>query len=176
MGDEGLRTQQFVRGLRPELRKALIVARVTDLDAAYQTAAAFEADTLRTRARSAEVQTLTSSRVVCRRPRGLRLPTRPLLLGGRRSQDLGGSFGVIGGRHSRGSSRLGVFSSRQDSLHRRYSVLLLVNVISVTRWVTWHEIVLCYLVCRSSRPSHSLECSSSRLLCSSVSRLEAIDM
>ncbi|MQL78309.1 hypothetical protein Taro_010730 [Colocasia esculenta] len=57
MGDEGLRTQQFVRGLRPELRQVLIVARVTDLDAAYQTAAALEADTLRTRARSAEVQT-----------------------------------------------------------------------------------------------------------------------
>ncbi|MQL88914.1 hypothetical protein Taro_021483 [Colocasia esculenta] len=57
MGDEGLRTQQFVRGLRPELRQALIVARVTDLDAAYQTAAALEPDTLRTRARSAEVQT-----------------------------------------------------------------------------------------------------------------------
>ncbi|MQL75655.1 hypothetical protein Taro_008031 [Colocasia esculenta] len=57
MGDEGLRTQQFVRGLTPELRQALIVARVTDLDAAYQTAAALEADTLRTRARSAEVQT-----------------------------------------------------------------------------------------------------------------------
>ncbi|MQM10955.1 hypothetical protein Taro_043853 [Colocasia esculenta] len=57
MGDEGLRTQQFVRGLRPELRQALIVARVTDLDAAYQTAAALETDTLRTRARSAEVQT-----------------------------------------------------------------------------------------------------------------------
>ncbi|MQL89979.1 hypothetical protein Taro_022561 [Colocasia esculenta] len=57
MGDEGLRTQQFVRGLRPELRQALIVARVSDLDAAYQTAAALEADTLRTRARSAEVQT-----------------------------------------------------------------------------------------------------------------------
>ncbi|MQL85093.1 hypothetical protein Taro_017617 [Colocasia esculenta] len=57
MADEGLRTQQFVRGLRPELRQALIVACVTDLDAAYQTAAALEADTLRTRARSAEVQT-----------------------------------------------------------------------------------------------------------------------
>ncbi|MQM16090.1 hypothetical protein Taro_049044 [Colocasia esculenta] len=57
MGDEGLRTQQFVRGLRPELRQALIVARVTDLDAAYQTATALEADTLQTRARSAEVQT-----------------------------------------------------------------------------------------------------------------------
>ncbi|MQM18855.1 hypothetical protein Taro_051854 [Colocasia esculenta] len=57
MGDEGLRTQQFVRGLRPELRQALIVARVTDLDAAYQTTAALEADTLRTRARSAVVQT-----------------------------------------------------------------------------------------------------------------------
>ncbi|MQL67772.1 hypothetical protein Taro_000066 [Colocasia esculenta] len=57
MGDEGLRTQQFVIGLRPELKQALIVARVTDLDAAYQTAAALEADTLRTRARSAEVQT-----------------------------------------------------------------------------------------------------------------------
>ncbi|MQL82070.1 hypothetical protein Taro_014524 [Colocasia esculenta] len=57
MADEGLRTQQFVRGLRPELRQTLIVARVTDLDAAYQTAAALEADTLQTRARSAEVQT-----------------------------------------------------------------------------------------------------------------------
>ncbi|MQL70188.1 hypothetical protein Taro_002472 [Colocasia esculenta] len=57
MAYEGLRTQQFVRGLRPELRQALIVARVTDMDAAYQTAAALEADTLRTRARSAEVQT-----------------------------------------------------------------------------------------------------------------------
>ncbi|MQL68308.1 hypothetical protein Taro_000557 [Colocasia esculenta] len=57
MGDEGLRTQQFVRGLRPELRQALIVARVIDLDAAYQTAASLEADTLRTRAWSAEVQT-----------------------------------------------------------------------------------------------------------------------
>ncbi|MQM18524.1 hypothetical protein Taro_051520 [Colocasia esculenta] len=53
MADESLRT----RGLRPELRHALIVARVTDLDAAYQTAASLEADTLRTRARSAEVQT-----------------------------------------------------------------------------------------------------------------------
>ncbi|MQM16210.1 hypothetical protein Taro_049164 [Colocasia esculenta] len=57
MADESLRTQQFVRGLRPELRQTLIVARVTDLDAAYQTAAALEADTLWTRARSAEVQT-----------------------------------------------------------------------------------------------------------------------
>ncbi|MQL68484.1 hypothetical protein Taro_000775 [Colocasia esculenta] len=52
MADEGLRTQQFVRGLRPELRQALIVARVTDL-----IATALEADTLRTRGRSAEVQT-----------------------------------------------------------------------------------------------------------------------
>ncbi|MQL69431.1 hypothetical protein Taro_001724, partial [Colocasia esculenta] len=56
MADESLRTQKFVRGLRPELRQALIVARVTDLDAAYQTATALEADTLRTRARSVEVQ------------------------------------------------------------------------------------------------------------------------
>ncbi|MQL71814.1 hypothetical protein Taro_004129 [Colocasia esculenta] len=55
--ERGLRTQQFVRGLRPELRQALIVARVTDLDAAYQTAAALEVDTLLTRARSTEVQT-----------------------------------------------------------------------------------------------------------------------
>ncbi|MQM00581.1 hypothetical protein Taro_033318, partial [Colocasia esculenta] len=55
--DESLRTQQFVRGLRPDLRQALIVARVTDLDAAYQTAAALEADTLRTHVRSAKVQT-----------------------------------------------------------------------------------------------------------------------
>ncbi|MQM00312.1 hypothetical protein Taro_033046 [Colocasia esculenta] len=57
MADESRGTQQFVRGLRPELRQALIVARVTDLDAAYQTAAALEADPLRTRARSTEVQT-----------------------------------------------------------------------------------------------------------------------
>ncbi|MQL79241.1 hypothetical protein Taro_011672 [Colocasia esculenta] len=57
MADESLRTQQFVRGLRLELRQVLIVARVTDLDAAYQTAAVLEADTLRTCARSAEVQT-----------------------------------------------------------------------------------------------------------------------
>ncbi|MQL88773.1 hypothetical protein Taro_021338 [Colocasia esculenta] len=57
MADESLRTQQFVRGLRPELRQELIVACVTDLDAAYQTVATLEADTLRTRARSAEVQT-----------------------------------------------------------------------------------------------------------------------
>ncbi|MQL86340.1 hypothetical protein Taro_018870 [Colocasia esculenta] len=62
MAYEGLRTQQFVRGLRPELRQALIVARVTDLDAAYQIMAALEADTLRTRARSAEVQTQTTPR------------------------------------------------------------------------------------------------------------------
>ncbi|MQL74898.1 hypothetical protein Taro_007260 [Colocasia esculenta] len=60
MADESLRTQQFVRVLRPELRQALIVARITDLDAAYQTAAALEADTLRTRAPSAEVQTQSS--------------------------------------------------------------------------------------------------------------------
>ncbi|MQM02140.1 hypothetical protein Taro_034906 [Colocasia esculenta] len=53
MADESLRSQQFVRGLRPELRQALIVARVTDLDAAYQTAAALEADTLRTLGTSA---------------------------------------------------------------------------------------------------------------------------
>ncbi|MQM07644.1 hypothetical protein Taro_040487 [Colocasia esculenta] len=136
----------FVRGLRPELRQALIVARVTDLDAAYQTAAALEADTLRTRARSAE--------------------------------DLGGSFGVIGGRQSRGSSRLGVFSNRQVSLRSRYNVLLLGNVTGVTRWVIWREIVLCYIVCRSSRPSHSPECSSSssssRHQCSSVSKPELL--
>ncbi|MQL87847.1 hypothetical protein Taro_020398 [Colocasia esculenta] len=119
MADEGLRTQQFVRGLRPELRQALIVARVTDLDAAYQTAAALEADTLRTCAQSAE-----------------------------------------------------------GSLRSRYRVLLLVSVTGVTRWVTWREIVLCYLVCRSSRPSHSLECSSSsnssKHLYSSVSRPEVL--
>ncbi|MQL72864.1 hypothetical protein Taro_005214 [Colocasia esculenta] len=66
MADEGLRTQQFVRGLRPELRQALIVARVTDLDAAYQTAAALEADTLRTRAQSAEVQTQGSAQTTPR--------------------------------------------------------------------------------------------------------------
>ncbi|MQM22614.1 hypothetical protein Taro_055669, partial [Colocasia esculenta] len=57
MADESLRTQQFVRGLTPELRQALIVACVTDLDAAYQTTVALEADTLRTRVWSAEVQT-----------------------------------------------------------------------------------------------------------------------
>ncbi|MQM11795.1 hypothetical protein Taro_044704 [Colocasia esculenta] len=56
MADESLRTQQFLRGLRPELRQALIVARVTDLDAAYQIAAALEADTLRTRGKTRVVQ------------------------------------------------------------------------------------------------------------------------
>ncbi|MQM08205.1 hypothetical protein Taro_041059 [Colocasia esculenta] len=55
MEDESLRTQQFVKGLRSELRQALIVARITDLDAAYQTAAVLEADTLRTRVWSAEI-------------------------------------------------------------------------------------------------------------------------
>ncbi|MQL69254.1 hypothetical protein Taro_001539 [Colocasia esculenta] len=70
MGDEGLRTQQFVRGLRPELRQALIVAHVTDLDAAYQTAAALEADTLRTRARSVEVQTQKQAPVQQRQQTG----------------------------------------------------------------------------------------------------------
>ncbi|MQL93399.1 hypothetical protein Taro_026043 [Colocasia esculenta] len=57
--------QRDFTGLRPELRRALIVARVTDLDAAYQTAAALEANTLRTRARSIEVQT----QVVLTQPR-----------------------------------------------------------------------------------------------------------
>ncbi|MQM18406.1 hypothetical protein Taro_051397 [Colocasia esculenta] len=61
MVDESLRNQQFVRGLRPELRQALIVAHVTDLDAAYQTSAALEANTLRTRARSAEPRQQQSS-------------------------------------------------------------------------------------------------------------------
>ncbi|MQL68771.1 hypothetical protein Taro_001046, partial [Colocasia esculenta] len=61
MADESLRTQQFVWGLRPELRQAMIVACVADLDAAYQTVAALEADTLRTRARSAEPQQQQSS-------------------------------------------------------------------------------------------------------------------
>ncbi|MQM11275.1 hypothetical protein Taro_044182 [Colocasia esculenta] len=49
---------------------------------------------------------------------------------------------------------------------------------SQRKWVTWREIVLCYLVCRSSRASHSPECSSSssssRHLCSSVSRPEVL--
>ncbi|MQL79147.1 hypothetical protein Taro_011585 [Colocasia esculenta] len=47
MADESLRTTQFVRGLRPELRQALIVARVTDLDAAYQMATTLEAGATR---------------------------------------------------------------------------------------------------------------------------------
>ena len=81
---------------------------------------------------------------------------------------------MIGGRQSRDSSRLGVFSSRQVSLRGRYNVLLLVSVTGVTRWVTWREIVLCYLVCRSSRPSHSPECSSSRHPYSSVSKSEVL--
>ncbi|MQM14707.1 hypothetical protein Taro_047642 [Colocasia esculenta] len=67
---------------------------------------------------------------------------------------------MTGVRLSRGSSLLGVFSSR---------------VTGVTRWVTWREIALCYLVCRSSRPSHSPECSnSSRHPCSSVSKPEVL--
>ncbi|MQL98918.1 hypothetical protein Taro_031636, partial [Colocasia esculenta] len=147
MGDEGLRTQQFVRGLRPELRQALIVAHVTDLDAAYQTAAALEADTLRTRARR-------------------------YCAGDPEDYDFLRVHFYWDDGESRDSSRLGVFSSRQDSLRSGYNVLLLVSVTGVTRCVIWREIVLCYLVCHSSRPSHSLECSSSRHLCSSVSRPE----
>ncbi|MQL80359.1 hypothetical protein Taro_012805 [Colocasia esculenta] len=48
MVNESLRTQQFVRRLRPDLRQALIVACVTDLDTAYQTSVELEVDTLRT--------------------------------------------------------------------------------------------------------------------------------
>ncbi|MQL68721.1 hypothetical protein Taro_001023 [Colocasia esculenta] len=144
MVDEGLRTQQFVRGLRPDLRQALIVARVTDLDAAYQTVAALEADTLRTRARSAEVQT----QVVLTQPRQQQgsVQTTPRTVTSYASTSTGTT--------ARSGSRR---KFRRDK-----------------RWVTWREIVLCYLVCRSSRPSHSPECSSSRHLCSSVSRSEVL--
>ncbi|MQL77689.1 hypothetical protein Taro_010110, partial [Colocasia esculenta] len=153
MGDEGLRTQQFVRGLRPELRQALIVARVTDLDAAYQTVAALEADTLRTHARSAEVQT----QVVPSQPRQQQgnVQTTP-----RTATSY--AFTSSGTTAKSGSWRK-FRRDRRQAEQRQQSV-------------GSREIVLCYLVCRSNRPSHSPECSSSssRHLCSSVSRPEVL--
>ncbi|MQM02801.1 hypothetical protein Taro_035572 [Colocasia esculenta] len=139
MGDEGLRTQQFVRGLRPELRQALIVARVTDMDPAYQTTAALEADTLRTRARSAEVQT----QVVPSQPR----------------QQQGSVQTTPRTTTSYASTSTGTMA--KSGSRRKFQ--------RDRRWVIWREIVLCYLVCRSSRPSRSPECSSS-----SVSRPEVL--
>ncbi|MQL87041.1 hypothetical protein Taro_019569 [Colocasia esculenta] len=174
MGDEGLRTQQFVRGLRPELRQALIVARVTDLDAAYQTATALEADTLRTRARSAEVQT----QVVPSQPRQQQgsVQTTPRTATSYASTSTGTT--------AKSGSRRKFRRDRRQAEQRQQSVGSVQqpsgqpsHVTGVTRWVTWREIVLCYLVCRSSRPSHSPECSSSsssRHLCSSVSRPEVL--
>ncbi|MQL78497.1 hypothetical protein Taro_010925, partial [Colocasia esculenta] len=166
MADEGLRTQQFVRGLRPELRQALIVARVTDLDAAYQTAAALEADTLRTlpsqpRQQQGSVQTI------------------PRTATSYASTSTGTTAKSGSRRKFRRDRREAEQRQQSVSLHSRYSVLLLVSVTGVTRWVKWREIVLCYLVCRSRRPSHSPECSSnssssSRHLCSSISRPEVL--
>ncbi|MQM12554.1 hypothetical protein Taro_045474 [Colocasia esculenta] len=114
------RDAPFVRGLRPELRQALIVARVTDLDAAYQTAAALEADTLRTRARSAEVQTQV-------------VPSQP----------------------------------RQQQGNVQTTPRTVTSYVSTSTGTT-----------ANSRPSHSPECSSSssssRHLCSSVSKPEVL--
>ncbi|MQL78128.1 hypothetical protein Taro_010563 [Colocasia esculenta] len=151
MGDEGLRTQQFVRGLRPELRQALIVARVTDLDAAYQTAAA------------AEVQT----QVVPSQPRQQQgsVQTTPRTATSYASTSTGTT--------AKSGSRRKFRRDRRQAEQRQQSVgsvqqpagqpsqQVQRTFAGVTRWVTWREIVLCYLVCRSSRPSHSPECSSS---------------
>ncbi|MQL80785.1 hypothetical protein Taro_013235 [Colocasia esculenta] len=180
MGDEGLRTQQFVRGLRPELKQTLIVARVTDLDAAYQTAAAWEADTLRTRARSAEVQT----QVVPSQPRQQQgsVQTTPRTATSYASTSTGTT--------AKSGSRRKFRRDRRQAEQRQQSVGSVQQPTGQPsqqvqrtfagqcyRWVTWREIVLCYLVCRNSRPSHSPECSSSsssRHPCSSVSRPEVL--
>ncbi|MQL90158.1 hypothetical protein Taro_022740, partial [Colocasia esculenta] len=175
MADEGLRTQQFVRGLRPELRQALIVARVTDLDVAYQTAAALEANTLRTRARSAEVQT----QVIPSQPRQQHGSVQTTL----RTATSYASTST--GTTAKSGSRRKFRRDRRQAEQRQQSVGSVQqptgqpsHVTGVTRWVTWREIVLCYLVCRSSRPSHSPECSSSssssRHPCSRVSRPEVL--
>ncbi|MQL73072.1 hypothetical protein Taro_005407 [Colocasia esculenta] len=175
MTDESLRTQQFVRGLRPDLRQALIVAHVTDLDAAYQTAAALEADTLRTRARSAEVQT----QVVPTQPRQQQssVQTTPKTMTSYASTSAGTTAKLGSRRKFRCDRRQAEQRQQSDSLRSRYRIPLLVSVTDVTRWVTWREIVLCYLVYRSSRISHSPECSSSnssRHPCSSISRPEVL--
>ncbi|MQM05709.1 hypothetical protein Taro_038524 [Colocasia esculenta] len=150
MADESLRTQQFVRGLRPELRQTLIVARVTDLDAAYQTAAALEADTLRTRARSAEVQTQSSVQATLKATTSY--------------------ASTSAGTTAKSGSRRKFRRDRRQAEQRQQSVE------SVQQPVTWCEIAPCYLVCRSSRPNHSPECSSSssRHPCNSVSRPEVL--
>ncbi|MQM14268.1 hypothetical protein Taro_047197 [Colocasia esculenta] len=165
MADEGLRTQQFVRGLRPELRQALIVARVTDLDAAYQTAAALEADTLRTRARSAEVQT----QVVPTQPRQQQGSVQTTL------RTVTSYASTSTGTTAKSGSRRKFRRDRRQAEQRQQSVGSVQQPVEQPS----QQIVLCYLVCRSSRPSHSLECSSSsssssRHLCSSVSRPEVL--
>ncbi|MQL79421.1 hypothetical protein Taro_011852 [Colocasia esculenta] len=144
MADESLRTQQFVRGLRSELRQVLIVARVTDLDLA---AATLEADTLWTHARSAEVQMQTTPRTAT------------------------SYASTSAGTTTKSGSRRKFRRDRKQEEQRQH-------ITGVTRWVTWREIVLRYLVCRSNRPSHSPECSSSssnnRHPCSSVNRPEVL--
>lgn len=52
MTDEELRTHQFVQGLRPEIRQALVALRLPDLDSAYHSASAVETDLSRTRAQA----------------------------------------------------------------------------------------------------------------------------
>ncbi|MQL68111.1 hypothetical protein Taro_000439 [Colocasia esculenta] len=147
--------------LRPELRQALIVARVTDLDAAYQTATALEADTLQTRARSAEVQTQV-------------VPTQPQQQQGSVQTTLRTTTSYTStstGTTAKSGSRRKFRRDRRQAEQRQQSIG------SVQQPVTWREIVLCYLVCRNSRPSHSPECSSSsssRHPCSNVSRPEIL--
>ncbi|MQL97172.1 hypothetical protein Taro_029856 [Colocasia esculenta] len=157
MADESLRTQQFVRGLRSELRQALIVARVTNLDAAYQTAAALEADTLRTRVRSAEVQTQGSVQTTTRTTTSYASTS-------------------AGTTAKSGSQRKFRRDKRQTEQRQQSVGSVQQSAGQPSQQVTWCEIALCYLVCRSSRPSHSPECSSSssRFPCSNVSRTEVL--
>ncbi|MQL69796.1 hypothetical protein Taro_002137 [Colocasia esculenta] len=167
MADESLRTQQFVRGLRPELRQALIVAHVTDLDAAYQTVAALEADTLRTRARSAEVQ----MQVVSTQPRQQQSSVQAT------PKAMTSYASTSTGTTAKSGSRRKFRHDRRQAEQRQQSVgSVQQSVGQPSQQVTWREIALCYLVCRSSRHSHSPECSSSssRHPCSNVSRPEVL--
>ncbi|MQL86920.1 hypothetical protein Taro_019450 [Colocasia esculenta] len=145
MADESLRTQQFMRGLRPELRQALIVAHVTDLDAAYQTAIVLEVDTLQTHGQGTEVQT----QVVSTQPRQQQGSTQATL------------------RVTTPYASTSVGTTTKSGSWRKFR--------REKSWVTWREIVHCYLVCRRNRPSRSPECSS-RFPCSSVSRPEVLAM
>ncbi|MQM16454.1 hypothetical protein Taro_049411 [Colocasia esculenta] len=147
MADECLRTQQFVRGLRPELRQALIVAHVTDLDAAYQTVAVLEADTLRTHVQSAEVQT----QVVPTQPRQQQGSVQTTLRTTTSCTSTSARMTVKSG------SRRKFRHDRRQTEQRQQSV----GSVQQPAEQPLH-----------SRPSHSPECSSSssRYPCSSVSR------